>query len=158
MIITLIKMLNVDSLSSQMSIAHYQTLMYEYTLVDLYLFMWRETVDLRVAEWIFCLVHFQHYLAFDKEKVLVKDNQSFRSDKCNFWFSVQKNHAHESSKTCLFLFFFRKLHCFSPVFPKVQFFVVRVYSAKVLNDLLALLYQVLVFIITTSLILSVFHQ
>ena len=74
MIITLIKMLNVDSLSSQMSIAHYQTLMYEYTLVDLYLFMWRETVDFRVAEWIFCPVHFQHYLAFDKDKVLVQDN------------------------------------------------------------------------------------
>ena len=62
-------MLNVDSLSSQMSIAHYQTLMYEYTLVDLYLFMWRETVDLRVAEWIVCLVNF-HYLANDKEKGL----------------------------------------------------------------------------------------
>ena len=74
MIITLIKMLNVDSLSSQMPITHYQTLMYEYTLVDLYLFMWRETVDLRVAEWIFCLFHFQHYLAFDKDKVLVQDN------------------------------------------------------------------------------------
>ena len=73
MIITLLKMLNMDSLSSQMSIAHYQTLMYEYTLVDLYLFMWRETVDLRVAEWIFCLVNF-HYLAFDKDKVLVQDN------------------------------------------------------------------------------------
>ena len=79
-------MLNVDALSSQMSIAHYQTLMYEYTLVDLYLFMWRETVDFRVAEWIFRLVP----LAFDKEKVVVKDNKSFRSDHGNFCFSVQK--------------------------------------------------------------------
>ena len=80
MIITLIKMVNVDALSSQNVNC---SLSNSDTLVDLYLFMWRETVDLRVAEWIFCLVHFQHYLAFDKDKVLVQDNKSFRSDNGN---------------------------------------------------------------------------
>ena len=48
MIITLIKMVNADALSSQnvnCSLSNF------HTLVDLYLFMWRETVDFRVAKW-----------------------------------------------------------------------------------------------------------
>ena len=66
MITTLIKMVNVDVLSSQNVNC---SLSNSHTLVDPYLFMWRETVDLRVAEWIVCLVNF-HYLANDKEKGL----------------------------------------------------------------------------------------
>ena len=122
MIITLslIKMLNVDALylSSQMSIAHYQTLMYEYTLVDLYLFMWRETVDFRVAEWIFCLVHFQHYLAFDR--TINHSEVTFCTIKPCTW--IRQN---------MFVsFFFRKMHCFIISTQKVHFFVIKVYSAK----------------------------
>ena len=52
MIITLIKMVNVDALSSHNVKC---SLSNSHTLADLYLFMWRETVDFRVADWIFCL-------------------------------------------------------------------------------------------------------
>ena len=76
MIITLIKMVNVDAFSSQNVNC---SLSSSHTFVDLYLFMWRETVDFRVAEWIVCLVNF-HYLANDKDKVFVQDKKSFRSE------------------------------------------------------------------------------
>ena len=59
MIITLIKMVNVDAISSQNVNC---SLSDSHTLVDLYLFMWRETVDFGVAEWRVFLLNFQHYL------------------------------------------------------------------------------------------------
>ena len=52
MIITLIKMVNVDALSSHNVKCSWSN---SHTFVDLYLFMWRETVDFRMEDLIFCL-------------------------------------------------------------------------------------------------------